>query len=97
MLHHMCKQILHDNRDARNATGIALLNRPLHAVRLKDAESDAPLQGVCSIPNYLKFTLGPMRNSTEILKLLQHLQYQKLTAMPGQMRQRLGCCLEALA
>ena len=57
MLHHMCKQILHDNRDAHNATGIALLNRPLHAIRLKDAESDAPLQGVCSIPNHLKLPL----------------------------------------
>ncbi len=45
MLYRMCKQILQENRDARNAAGIHLLDRPLQAVRKRSVTPDAPLQG----------------------------------------------------
>lgn len=35
MLYLMSKQLLLENRDAPNAAGICLLDRPLHAVRVK--------------------------------------------------------------
>ena len=44
MLHHMSKQILQENRDARNAAGIHLMNRPLHAIRLEGAVPEASSQ-----------------------------------------------------
>ena len=45
MLYRMGKQILHQNRDARNAAGIRLLDQALQAVRLKSAIPGAPSQG----------------------------------------------------
>ena len=45
MLHRMCAQILQENRDARNAAGIRLLDRPLQAIRFRRANLDTPLQG----------------------------------------------------
>lgn len=44
MVHHMSKQILQENRDARNAAGIHLMNRPLHAIRLEGAVAEASSQ-----------------------------------------------------
>ena len=35
MLYYMSKQLLRENRDAPNAAGICLLDRPLHLIRVK--------------------------------------------------------------
>ena len=35
MLYYMSKQLLRENQDAPNAAGICLLDRPLHAIRVK--------------------------------------------------------------
>lgn len=45
MLYRMCSQILQENRDARNAAGIHLLDRPLQAIRPRIVNPDAPLHG----------------------------------------------------
>lgn len=45
MLFRMCKQILQENRETRNAAGIHLLDRPLQAIRPRSVKPDAPSQG----------------------------------------------------